>query len=415
MATEIRKTALTPQAPTKPPPTSVGVLGWLHHNLFSNVGNSILTVVTLTALIFALSGLAQWLVHAYWSPVWENLKIFAVGPYPGNQTGRPLSLLLLTSLLFGLSAGRWGSLMRDVGVGLAALLALLVIIPIGLRTQLALGVALALLIGGYVLALRVDFPGRWLVYAWIASLPVTFIVLTGGQKIPFVGVGVYFAPVVPSNLWGGLMLTLLLAVVGIGLSFPLGVLLALGRRSHLPVVRYVATGYIELIRGAPLITLLFMGMVLLPLFLPATAPAPSALMRVMVAITLFSAAYLAETVRGGLQSIPYGQYEAADALGLNPIDKLRLIILPQALTKVIPAIVGQFISLFKDTSLVALVGLLDLLGVAKSTVQQPAWLGVPGGVTKEVYLFAGLVYFVVSYGMSHASKRLESQLRAGRH
>ena len=135
----------------------------------------------------------------------------------------------------------------------------------------------------------------------------------------------------------------------------------------------------------------------------------------MVAITLFSAAYLAETVRGGLQSIPFGQYEAADALGLNPVDKLRLIILPQALAKVIPAIVGQFISLFKDTSLVALVGLLDLLGVAKSTIQQPTWLGVQGGITKEVYLFAGLVYFIFSYGMSHASKRLEGELRTGRH
>ena len=238
MATEIHETTLP--TPTKPPATSVGVLGWLRKNLFSNIGNSILTIVTLVVLYFAVVGLVQWLAQAYWLPVWVNLKIFAVGPYPPEQIMRPLSLLLLTSLLFGLSAGRWGSLMRDVGIGLAALLALLAVIPIGLRTQVVLGIALALLIGGYVLALRVDFPGRWLVLAWIVSLPVTFIVLTGGQRIPFLGVGVYFATPVPSNLWGGLMLTLLLSVVGIGLSFPLGVLLALGRRSHLPVVRYVS-------------------------------------------------------------------------------------------------------------------------------------------------------------------------------
>jgi general L-amino acid transport system permease protein len=415
MTTEVRPSTWTPQAPAKPPPTSTGVLGWLRRNLFSSVSNSILTVVTLVILYFALTGLARWIAQAYWAPVWENRKIFAVGPFPGDQLGQPLSLLLITSFLFGLSAGRWGSLMRDVGVGLAALLALLAIVPLGVRTQVALAASLALLIGGYVLALRLRFRGRWLVFAWIALLPVTLIVLTGGQRIPLTGITVGFAPIVPSNLWGGLMLTLLLTVVGIAVSFPLGVLLALGRRSPLPVVRWVSTGYIELVRGAPLITLLFMGMVLLPLFLPPTMSAPSALMRVMVAITLFSAAYLAENVRGGLQSIPYGQYEAADALGLHPIDKLRLIILPQALAKVIPAIVGQFISLFKDTSLVALVGLLDLLGVAKSTIQQPAWLGVAGGVTKEVYLFAALVYFIFSFGMSYASKRLEGQLRAGRH
>ena len=157
-----------------------------------------------------------------------------------------------------------------------------------------------------------------------------------------------------------------------------------------------------------------MGIVLLPLFLPPTWATPSPLVRVMVAITLFSAAYMAETVRGGLQATPSGQYEAADALGFSVIDKLRLIILPQALTKVIPALVGQFISLFKDTALVALVGLLDVLGVARSVVQQPMWLGVPGGITKEVYLFTAALYFLFSFGMSLASKRLETHLNVGK-
>lgn len=409
MTTQVDRSGWSAAAPQKPPITQVGVLGWLHQNLFSSVGNSLLTVVTLLLLGWALNGIAQWLLGAFWAPVWENRKLFAAGPYPNEALGQPQALLLLLALLFGLSAGRWGSLLRDVGIGLAALLAVLTLLPLGMETQLRMGIALLLLLGGYVAGLRLPFPNRLLVGGWVATLPLTFIVLSGGIALPG-----QFTTAVPTNLWGGVMLTLLLTVVGIAFSFPLGVLLALGRRSHLPVVKGFCIAYIELIRGAPLITLLFMSMVLLPLFLPATAPSPPALIRVMVAITLFSAAYLAETIRGGLQAIPSGQYEAADALGLGVVDKLRLIILPQALTKVIPALVGQFISLFKDTALVALVGLLDLLGVAKSVVQQPTWLGVPGGVTREVYLFTALIYFIFSFGMSFASKRLEANLNTGK-
>jgi general L-amino acid transport system permease protein len=192
------------------------------------------------------------------------------------------------------------------------------------------------------------------------------------------------------------------------------VLLALGRRSKLPVVKAFCIAYIEIIRGVPLITLLFMGMTLLPLFLPTTWGTPPGLLRVITAVTLFSAAYLAENVRGGLQAIPSGQYEAAHALGLSTIDTLRLIILPQAITKVIPAIVGQFIGLFKDTSLASLVGLFELVGVAKSVINQPEWLGVPGGVAREVYLFAAIVFFIFSFGMSTASRRLEERLDVDR-
>ena len=393
----------------KPPLTERGVIGWLYHNLFSTIGNSILTLVTLAVLYFAVTGLIGWVFNAYWEPVWANRKLFATGPYPNSELFQPYTVLLVLCLLFGLSAGSWGSIMRDIGIGLGALLATLALIPIGVNTQIALGGSLGLLIVGYVIGLRRLVKDRPLVILWILSIPFTFIVLAGGIGLPFIGTWNFATPV-PTNLWGGLLLTLLLTVVGIAFSFPLGVLLALGRRSSLPVVKGFCIGYIELIRGSPLIALLFMGMVLLPLFLPPTWPAPPSLVRVMVVITLFSAAYLAEAVRGGLQAIGTGQYEAADALGFSIIDKLRLIILPQALTKVIPALVGQFISLFKDTSLVALVGLLDVLGVARSVVQQPEWLGVPGGVTKEVYLFAAVVYFIFSYGMSFASRRLEAHL-----
>src|SRR5690606_37721401 len=157
----------------------------------------------------------------------------------------------MVSLLFGLSAGRWGNIMRNLGVGLGALLVLLAIVPIGIQAQIVMGSSLALLLGGYVFGRRVAVPNSWLVVAWLLSLPVTFILLTGGINLPSLGITWSFAPLVENNLWGGLMLTMLLAVVGIALSFPLGVALALGRRSNLPVIKYFSIGYIEFIRGVP--------------------------------------------------------------------------------------------------------------------------------------------------------------------
>jgi general L-amino acid transport system permease protein len=236
----------------------------------------------------------------------------------------------------------------------------------------------------------------------------------GGVEWPNLGVVWQFAPFVDSSMWGGLLMTLLLAVTGIAFSFPLGVLLALGRRSSLPVVKGFSVTYIEVIRGVPLVTILFMGVTMLPLFLPNFWGNPSTLLRVTVAITLFSAAYLAENVRGGLQAIPKGQYEAADALGLSGFAKLRYIILPQALTKVIPALVGQFIGLFMDTSLASLVGVFELVSVAKAVINQDSWFGVPGGVAREVYVFVALIFFIFNFGMSTASKGLESRLGVGK-
>lgn len=417
MATDIQPTNWVntnhPAPAQKPPASEVGVIGWLRANLFSGIGNTILTIVTLVLLYYIVTGVVGWAINAFWQPVWDNRKLFAVGPYPVAQIWRPAVVLLMVSTLFGLSAGRWGSIMRNLGIGLGALLLFLAIIPIGLPAQVVMVVSLALLLIGYFVGVRFPISNKWLSVAWILSLPVTFVLLAGGFNIQTLGFGWTFAPTVDTNLWGGLMLTMLLAVVGIALSFPIGVLLALGRRGNLPVVKYFCIGYIELIRGVPLITLLFMGMTMLPLFLPSNWGNPSQLVRAMTAITLFSAAYLAENVRGGLQAIPKGQYEASDALGLSGIDSLRFIILPQALTKVIPAIVGQFIGLFKDTSLASLVGLLELVAVGKAVIQQPEWLGVPGGVAKEVYVFVAIVFFIFSYGMSFASKKLESKLGFG--
>jgi len=197
-------------------------------------------------------------------------------------------------------------------------------------------------------------------------------------------------------------------VVGIVFSFPLGVLLALGRRSQLPVVRWISVAYIELIRGVPLITLLFMASTMVPLFLPSGTNIDRVL-RAMVGITLFSAAYLAENVRGGLQAIPRGQYEAASALGLNGALTMALVIMPQALRLIIPVLVGQFISLFKDTTLVATIGLLDLLGIARSVLAQPQFISYQ----HEVLVFITLVYWVISYAMAVLSRRLETALGVG--
>ena len=209
------------------------------------------------------------------------------------------------------------------------------------------------------------------------------------------------------------MLTLLLACVGIVASFPLGLLLALGRQSTLPVIRLFAIAYIELIRGVPLVSVLMMVALLLPLFLPAGFARPDMLLRVMVGLTLFTAAYVAENVRGGLQAIPKGQHDAAKALGLSWLQSMRHIILPQALQAVIPALVGQFIALFKDTSLVTIVGLLELLGIAKSVLEQPQWKTITGGVVLEVFTVVALIYFVFTYNMSLASRRLEKTLGVG--
>ena len=217
-------------------------------------------------------------------------------------------------------------------------------------------------------------------------------------------------PTVPSTLWGGLLLSLLLAFFGIALSFPLGVLLALGRQSRLPGIRILSVLYIEFIRGVPLISLLFMGQVMLQLFLPDGFPTIDRVLRALVAITLFSAAYTAENVRGGLQSIPRGQHEAAQALGLRGYQTTLFIILPQALRAVIPVLVGQFIGLFKDTSLVALVGLFDLLGIARTILANPDWLGTQ----QEVYVVIAGLYWIFSYIMSYASRRLEEQLGVGK-
>lgn len=233
--------------------------------------------------------------------------------------------------------------------------------------------------------------------AWALSFPIILFILYGVS-------GSSVLPVVPTSVWGGLLLTILLTVVGIGASFPLGILLALGRRSHLPAVKWICTLFIEVLRGVPLITILFMAKLIVPFFWAPLSDLDLTV-RMMIGLTLFTAAYLAENIRGGLQIVPQGQVEAARALGMSSVLITALIVLPQALRAVIPAIVGQFISLFKDTSLVALVGLFELAGivdliVSGSNVYRP--------YQREAYIFIAIIYFMISYGMSDISRRLET-------
>jgi general L-amino acid transport system permease protein len=280
--------------------------------------------------------------------------------------------------------------------------AVLVILPFEANTRIWHIADLAAIVGGFLLGFRRSAWQRWVLVAWLVAFVLVLILLQGFR-------GVAWLPEIGSNLWGGLLLTFMLSLVSIVASFPLGVLLALGRRSRLPVVSFFSTVYIELVRGVPLVTILYMAQIMLPLFLPAELRIAN-VMRVIVGMTLFTAAYLAENVRGGLQAIPSGQVEAAQAVGLNNAYVTLLIVLPQALRLVIPANVGLFISLFKDTTLAAIVGILELLSIGRTVLAQPEWLGRQ----TEVYLFIAAIFFVFSYTMSYASYRLEVALGVGK-
>jgi general L-amino acid transport system permease protein len=393
-------------AETLPPPsTAIGPAAWLRQNLFSTWANALVTVLIGAALAWLTIQVGQWaLTEARWSVVTNNLRVFLIGQYPAELAWRLWLDLAILSVLTGLSAPIFGRTTRAMAVTLSSiqliLAGLLALSPLGVVPTLALLLNAVLVWVAFVAGARREVPRRAVVIAWLISLPVSFVLVSGYAGTPIASVG--------SNEWGGLLLTVLIATVGIVLSFPLGVLLALGRRSTLPVVRILSTGYIELIRGVPLVTILFMADIILPLFLPGELRLDR-VARAMGGFTLFSAAYVAENVRGGLQAIPTGQIEAAHAIGLNAIQTNLFIVLPQALRSVIPANVGLFISLLKDTTLVTIIGLLELLGIGRAVLAQPESFGAH----LEVYVFIAAVFFVLCYAMSQASYRLERALGVG--
>ncbi|PMB04243.1 amino acid ABC transporter permease, partial [Fischerella thermalis CCMEE 5196] len=319
---------------------------WVKKNLFNSWYNSLLTVVCIWLLISVITNIINWIFNqAQWSVIQANLSLFLVGRYPAELYWR---LWLVLAIILSLSLVSWAIFTQRLSSRFNTFL------PI----------------------------------AWALSFPVVLWLIGGGVGLQ----------PVDTNLWNGLLLTLVTAVISIVLSFPLGVLLALGRQSKLFVIKNFSILYIEIVRGLPLIGILFLAQVMLPLFLPIEFRLDRVL-RGIAGLTLFSAAYLAENVRGGLQSIPQGQHEAAKALALNTPLMMLLIILPQALRAVIPALVGQFIGLFKDTSLLSIVGLLELTGISRSILAQPQFLNRYA----EVYLFVGLLYWVFCYAMSLAS------------
>ncbi|MEC4803147.1 MAG: amino acid ABC transporter permease [Jaaginema sp. PMC 1079.18] len=388
-----------------PPEIQDSPINWVKKNLLSPWYNALITFIILAIFAYVAYNFGVWAVtEAKWDVIPRNLKLFIAGRYPNAQTWRLWLLLALTCGLAGLS---WGVVARNtaklfsrgvlIGIGIAALACFL--IPTAIFNRLLLVGILGLIVAGALIGKQVGQAqpglGKWVSFGWFVLFIVSLWLLGGGRGLKSVS----------TNEWQGLLLTVFTAAISIVLCFPIGVAFALGRQSTLPVVRWLSIAYIELVRGVPLITILFMGQVLIPLFLPE-GMRPDRVIRAIVGLTLFSSAYLAENVRGGLQSIPRGQAEAAQALGLNTPLALTLIVLPQALKAVIPAIVGQFISLFQDTTLLAIVGLVELLGISNSILANPAFLGR----FMEVYLFDAVLFWIFCYTMSLASKRLEKKL-----
>jgi general L-amino acid transport system permease protein len=347
----------------RPPVTSIGAIGWVKSNLFNGVVNSVLTLVTLFFLWKVIPPLFRWAfidsgwhttgqacrqaAGACWSVISMNYRFILFGFYPYEQQWRPLlAMMILFGLLF---------YSRD--------------------------------------------RNHWkkpLVYAWIIGLFTMGLLMKGG---------ILGLKPVESTQWGGLPLTLLLAVFGLTAAYPLGVILALGRRSKMRGVKILCVLYIELIRGVPLISLLFMSAIIFPLFLPEGVTF-NKILRAQVAIILFTAAYIAEVVRGGLQAMSRGQYEAAESIGLNYYLTMRLVILPQALKIVIPPTVSILISAFKDTSLVVIIALFDLLKTTQTVLSNPEWMGF----SREAYVVIAILYFLGCFSMSNYSRKLEREL-----
>ncbi|MBN2118195.1 MAG: amino acid ABC transporter permease [Anaerolineales bacterium] len=394
---------------TLAPPAALRPLAWLRKNLFSNWFNALLTIFSLVFLYFALVSIVRWVFFtADWSPVTIAPLLFLIGQYPRDQLWRPALSMLMCVFLIGLSWAIWERYVKAFAIFLGVLLGVLALIPLETPT-ITLGVRAVflacpvLIYLGFWIGRRLEVKGKYIVTLWLlASVLITLVLLPGIRSIPGL-------PAVPTTAWGGLLVTLLLAVGGIVLSFPIGVLLALGRRSSLPVVKLFSILFIEVVRGVPLVTILFMFSIILALFLPAESRIDR-LLRALIAMVVFSAAYTAENVRGGLQAIPEGQVEAAKALGLSSFHITFFIVLPQALRLVIPNIVGQFISLFKDTTLVVIVGINDLLGIGNAVLNlRPEFVRLQ----MEVYLFIAIIFWIFSYFMSYASLELEKALGVG--
>ncbi|WP_420409486.1 amino acid ABC transporter permease [Hoeflea sp.] len=360
------------ESPAMPPPVnSGGIGGWLKTNLFASTRDTVLTILTVLLLIWMLPPIFDWAIFsavwtgesredcivpgagACWAFVEAKFSQFIYGRYPVEE--------------------RWR-------VDLTGLLLIVGLVPIAIPS--------------------LPYKRENALYLLIVFPILAFILLTGQLGLE----------PVETALWGGLLVTLVVAIVGIVVSFPLGIVLALGRRSEMPIVKMVCIIFIEFWRGVPLITVLFMSSVMLPLFLPEGVTFDK-LLRALIGVALFASAYMAEVIRGGLQAIPKGQYEAANAMALTFWQGTRLVIMPQALKLVIPGIVNTFIGLFKDTSLVLIIGLFDLLGIVQQNMNDPNWISPQTPATG--FVFAAFVFFIFCFGMSQYSAYMERRLDTG--
>ncbi len=361
--------------PSLPPPVRTsGPIGWIRENLLSSPGNVLLTIFSVAILLYIVPPFLQW---ALFEATWRGVTREPCTTPDGVD---------LEGACWTMVNARFEQFMYGF-------------YPVGQRWRVDL--AFLLQFGSFFALLIERVPGKkWTAIFLFLIYPIIGYALFHG--------GIFGLPVVETRLWGGLMLTLIIATVSITASVPLGILLALGRRSNLPVIRVLCITFIEFVRAVPLITVLFMSSVMLPLFLPVGVSFDK-LLRALVGFSLFAAAYMAEVVRGGLQAMPRGQYEGAMALGLGYWKMMGLIILPQALRIVIPGMVNTFIGLFKDTSLVSIIGLFDLLNIVQAGTRDAQWRGL----ANEGYLFAAVIYFMFCFAMSRYSIYLERKLHTG--
>ncbi|MFK5979377.1 MAG: amino acid ABC transporter permease [Rhizobiaceae bacterium] len=421
-----------------PPASEVGVLGWMRRNLFSSVSNTILTLLAAYIIYLIVPGSLSWsITNAVWEgadrlacattqqggelPVgwhaacWPYViaysKLFIYGRYPSEELWR------VNLVLFMFFGGLVPLLIPSFGFKRINLIFMLGIFPV---------LALVLLSGGNF-EFDLSFWGKYVAFSLIAlvavflymratesnsmgaikSTAIALVIFAG--TLLFISVDFGLMPV-ETPLWGGFVMTLVIAVTGIVVSLPLGIILALGRRSHMPAVRLFSVIFIEFWRGVPLITVLFMSSVMLPLFLPDGVSFDK-LLRALIGVALFATAYMAEVIRGGMQAIPKGQYEGAMAVGLSYWQSMQMIILPQALKIVIPGIVNTFIGLFKDTTLVSIIGLLDFLGMIGLSHSDSKWATPVQALTS--YLFCAAIFFIFCFSMGRYSIFMEKRLDTG--
>jgi len=376
-------------------------LTWIKENFFNTWYNAVISVLLSFFLTRVSLTLLSWLFSVNWDVIPQNMKLILTGAYPTEQLWRIWLILYIAAFLAGVSY----SLLKN---GLSGTPLLLIVVPCVLAVLIsATSVRVSLLlistfqIGGYYLGKYFAKGKSKLIAAvgWIMFVPLIYLFVNGATKAGGI------LPIVKTNLWGGLLLSIIISLTSIILSFFLGLFLALGRRSELPVVRYFCIGVIEIIRGVPLITILFLGYLILPLALPSSMNL-GVLLRAMAGIVLFHAAYMAENIRGGFQGVPKTQYEAAYSMNFNKFQSLVLVILPQVLKNIIPVLVNSFTGMVKDTSLISIIGLLDLVGISTAIAANPKYMRD----SQQVLLFLSVIYFILCFSISRTSRKIEASM-----